>query len=281
MRAVIGKRKIEVGWNHILTAAAILIAFAIVFGLMTLGIAYAGSGEIYGPLFTYYSSTVLQVSGVFIAPLMAWLFLRFAPKGKRDGGFCLSMAGAVFILESGLRIVGDVLLLAILRVSPQYVAAMIFGILGGVAGAAFGSAVIYLWMLYFLKNDRKRLLPSAAYAVAAALAFYALTYMAVFVMEYSSGRVYVPLISFGDAIGFAGKIAAGLIVLYHVGGKKVVWDDAYIYSGLYLAVAVLGLLSALVMPPASGPVGAAATLAERAVWLAILYVAAINWKDTI
>ncbi len=283
MRAVIGGREIEVGWSHILTAAAILIAFVIVVGLITLGVEYAGTGLIYGPLFTYYSSAVQQVTGVFISPLFAWLFLRFAPKGKRDGSLCLSMAGAIFILESALRIVGDVLVLAILRdlLSPQYVAAMIFGVLSGVAGAAFGSAVIYLWMLYFLKNDRKRLFPSASYAVVAALAFYALSYMAVFVIEYSSGRVYVPVVSFGDATGFAGKIAAAFIVLYHIGGKRIVWDDAYTYSGLYLAGAVLGLLSALVMHPASGPVGAAATLAERAVWLALLYVAATNWKDTI
>ncbi len=283
MRAVIAGRDVYVGWSHILTTAAILITYAFVVGLITVGAEYAWSGEVYGPLFTQFSSAVLQVSGVIIAPLMAWLFLRFAPKGERERGLCLSMAGAVFILESALRIVGDIVLLAILRdaLSPQYVAVAIFGILSGVANAAFGSAMIYLWMLYFLKNDRKRLFPSAAYAIAAALAFYVLSYMAVFAMEYSAGTTYVPIVSFGDVIGFAGKLAAGFIVLYHIGGKKIVWDDAYAYSGLYLAGAFLGLLSAVVMPPASGPVGAAAALADRVLWLALLFVTATNWKDTL
>ena len=287
MKAQILGREIEVRWEQFLTVTAIIAAVVLVFSLLVGGLAYFSDGKFLGPSFTYYSGWMTKINSIIIGPLYAWLILRFSPKGKRDKSFCLSMAGGVFLFESAFRVLSMALIMWVVRDSldAAFIVSDLLGILAGITGAALGSIIIYWWMLFLLKNDKARARTSAVYGVLLALGFYALSYLAVFVMEYSRGTAYVPSFGLNDVVGFSSRAVFGFITLYFAGGRKIVWNDAYLFGGLYLAGAVLGLASSFILdaavPGGSMVSGDAIMLADRAVWLALLYIAAINWKDSL
>ncbi len=286
MKAILAGRETEVSWDHFLTVAAIIIAYALVFGLVVGGAAFLSDGKVLGPSYTYYSRLATDITGVFAQPLFAWLFLR-QWKGKKDDKLCLSLAASAFLLESALSIATSIAYIWLLPdlLNPAFIVSDILLMLSGIAVAAFGSIILYWWMLFFLKREDGRAKTSAIYGFSIALAFYVLSYLALFAMEYYQGRAFTPAVGLSDLIGFAGKIVFGSIIIYYAGGRKIVWNDAYLFAGLYLAGAILGLVYSLFIA-ASEPGGAmvnvdAITLVERVVWLGLLYVAATNWKDSL
>lgn len=246
MKLTIFGRKIDVSWNHFLFYTGIFILLSLV-PVPALFYLYWQ-----GELDAYYNAlgAVYQIISVVGAPLTALLLIKLAPrfKLKKDVNFCRAMAVSEFVLFAGISLIASVVLFAMAgsesTINLGYFGAVSLGIgqIASIMGAAVSSALLYLWLLFFIK-PKKNLGRFAEYALVFAVIAVLLGQYIAFTMQYH--LLDVPhRISFNLdlLLEFATFVFFGFIILHSM--PKKLDEAANAFALLYvLPTAILGLES--------------------------------------
>ena len=245
MKLTVFGRKIDVSWKHFLFYTGIFILFSLIPVPLMLYANWQGDYSYYDILAIF--STIISIVG---APLTAFVLIKLAPKVKlkKDLNFCRAMAVSEFILFAVVSLAASAMLLALAEsestINLGYFGPVSLGIgqIASFMGGAVSAALLYLWLLFFIKpkKDLERFVEYALmFAVIAALLGQYIT----FTMEYH--LLDIPhRISFDLNLvaEFAGYVFFGFIILHSM--PKKLDEAANAFALLYvLPTALLGLES--------------------------------------
>lgn len=246
MKLTVFGRKIDLAWRHFLFYTGI---FAILSLLPVPVLAYFYLAE---DMDAYYGvlEAVYQAMVVVGAPLTAWFLVKLAPLArlKKDLNFARAMAVSEFLLFAVISLLASAALFVMAgsesTINLGYFGPVSLGI-GQVAsfmGAAVSAALLYLWLLFFMK-PKKELEGLVEYALVFAVIAVLLGQYIAFTMEYH--LLEIPhRISFDLELllEFAKFVFFGFIILHSM--PKKLDEAANAFALLYvLPTAILGLES--------------------------------------
>jgi hypothetical protein len=246
MKLTVFSRKIDVSWTQFLFYTGIFILLTLVPVPALFYLHWQGGMD------AFYNAmgAISQIIIVVGAPLTALLLIKLAPriKLKTDVNFCRAMAVSEFVLFAGISLIASVLLFAMAdsesTINLGYFGAVSLGIgqIASIMGAAVSSALLYLWLLFFIK-PKKDLGRFVEYALVFAVIAVLLGQYIAFTMQYH--LLDVPhRISFNLELllEFARFVFFGFILLHSM--PKKLDEAANAFALLYvLPTAILGLES--------------------------------------
>jgi hypothetical protein len=246
MKLTVFGRKIDVSWKQFLFYTGVFLLLSLI-PVPALAYLYM-SGEVD----SYYNAmeAIYQIFAVIGAPLTALVLVKLAPKIKlkKDVNFARAMAVSEFLLFTVVSLLagGAMILLSETdsTLNLGYFGPVSVGIgqVAALMGAAVSSALLYLWLLFFLKPQKE---PGMLieYALLFGVIGVMLGEFSVFVMQYH--LLDVPhTISFNMelVLEFARFAVLGFILLHSM--PKKLDEAANAFALLYvLPTALLGLES--------------------------------------
>lgn len=240
------------GWDadvrirHIILMA--LVPFGIPFLSSAIGLLYAlfsgldiaegfyNLGAILGPFF-----------GIFLLPLVSFVSLYLAPdilKMKNDPKTCRSLASAyVLCWGLGLGILSLAVQLSYGFLPGEMAYALLYfpiSSMNTIFNAAVSAIILYLWLLIFLKPERKRLEAAIAPSVLFALLAVAVQYSIAYLL---TSRGIYPLLGYelaGATYFFLDYLVLAFPIIIFMADKRL-GKGAYLFSLFYLLPFVTSL----------------------------------------
>ena len=250
MKFEIAKRGVDVRWNHVWLFLGVQMAFAIILGILSAAIAYIVTGIVTTDFF-FWAGAISSILGGMFWPAAAWVYLSQARDFKfgRDVGFCRGMAAAGFLVASVTSLAMSLLLFV--RFGSGFPGYGILENVRAIASFGFGAVISYLWLLVFLKPDRKKMMETAKYAVIFAVMMLVVSNIVEVLIPHFSNLSYdllaleatytlskpLSLLSF-----LLVEFVFGFVLLYHVSEMKKLDEGAYLFIGMYLVYLLLGLV---------------------------------------
>ena len=126
--------------------------------------------------------------------------------------------------------------------------------IGGILYAALSTFIFYLWLLIFIKPDigriKKVLEPAAIFAIA----FFIILELIAFALNFQSNfGSYDFTFNLASAISLVNSFVFGILIFYHIYQKKL-GQEAYLFTGLYLAPSALSALMNILAGLLSGEI---------------------------
>jgi hypothetical protein len=248
MRFELLQREIDIRWTHIGVYLVLMLALILLFAALSGIIAGSLSVATGSDFSTVYFLTVVNLAGIYTianSPISAFLLLLFASvifKLKKDVSLCRSLVAAYFL-------VNFVIFLVIYIAASTYIeTAQIsqffdpFALVASILSSLAVTIILYLWLLIFLKPEKKRIRKTALYAVLFAIVFFLLREAYIFFSYYNMGGIYAPPLDSGVVLWLVHKFLLGFALLYFSKDIKKLGKEAYLYAALVLGE---GLFSTL------------------------------------
>lgn len=238
-------REVDVQWDHLYIAAGSLLFWAFLVGIATVLFLVLSDSTIIETM--NISLAISWFFGIFIIPLLSFTMLYVAGlfNKKKDVRLCRSLAGAEFIITVILFIIAALLsfIYFIIDLSDfVLIASFIISQIGILLSFAFGSIILYLWLLFFLNPNLEKIKKIGTLALIFAIVVILGSEILSFLMAYQSNNIYAITFSSGTFATLVKDFLFGFIVLYHIRGKKF---DRSVYPilVLYFAPGIMSLVS--------------------------------------
>jgi len=257
MKFAVANREVDVRLEHIILVAVLSIILATGVMLLSLVVAFAGTGGLDPIDIVRASAYVATILSVVSGPVMAYLILEAGgiAKMKRDVAFCRSVSAASFIVTGTLYAVFFAFLLlflvadALAKYSQGPYAygsnlPFIFPLLGipmivaQYLSLGAGTIISYLWLLLVLEFKPGRIKNAIGFAFVFAILLFLLDQTMIFAVEYQLGNVQTWEFDGSMVVMLIRDFMFAFVILYHVLGKKPDIEAAGLFAGVYLAATV-------------------------------------------
>jgi hypothetical protein len=237
-------REVDLRMVHLLLVISVFLAYGL--AILVLGVAGGVIGESDAAAsITNISNRVIGIIVPLDLPLIAFIFLSVLPafKLQKDVNSCRSVAVAFWLLVFALSVAGFAYLVYLVQGLP--LAYVLIVIIEYALSIAVNLAVVYLWMLIFLKMDWGQVKAAAFPATLAALAIVA----SGIALEYGIfewfGVGSIPKTGLALIPKTVEELFFALPLIYFL--PKKLDTASYAFAGAYVGIALLSIAGTLVL----------------------------------